>query len=58
LNPVALKKHMLGAAKTDAFSAKGLCHARLVGLIRIGSHTERPSFIGPLHEPGVLLERL
>ena len=52
LNAITLKKHMLGAAKTNPFTTKCLGNLGLVGLVGIGAHAQGAHFIGPTHQFG------
>ncbi len=54
VDPVAFKKHMLGSAKADAFSAECDCVGHLFRRIGVRSDTEFSEFVRPSHQFCVL----
>src|SRR5260370_31614880 len=44
------KEHVLGAAESDAFGAKGPCLHRIAGNGRVGTAFHRPVRFSPFHE--------
>ena len=50
LNPVSLKKHMLGAAQSDSLGTKIACHLGIIGGVGVCSHLEATETVGPGHQ--------
>ena len=56
-NAVSFKEHVLGAAKTNAFSAKITRRPGIGGRIGIGAHAQPAQLVGPAHQRGEIIRQ-
>ena len=57
VDPIAFKKHMLGAAEPDPFGAERDSIFDLFGRVGICAHPQAAEFVRPLHQLRILLKR-